>query len=643
MSRIISHNFIQIPLHLKEGELSQNQLQLDATYSSFSAQASDLSTITSYTFSGLIGRIGQIGLLRILGPSRPLRNLISHLGSLGAEAETFSLLQGGNFYSHFVNFATFRLTARTGAACCAPTHHFIQSAAMMAGHQVSATLGLEEQSHQSLAQQFFDANVATLQIGMGSFFAKKILGGRLQAFERNLARLPQRHDEQRVENILVMNANDNGTSGNGKPPRPRRGATPLMERLSGPPEPIDPTSAMQGRPQPDKEQICRFHNSLEAYMNLLREGFICIGVNRSAANAIDIFNMYENLYKTIPSSGKPFPWKGFLGLYLRSFSDYILRAEATQVAPDPDLDSLKNKVISIHNHIMLLQEALHIFQRQQSDLNEDEIGLVQLSQQAHEGLRLNRQARATRLTAATHGTSFHVNPEYQQMWTDNFIANRRDPYIAHNVNIIMGNVTLVAAEYVGGSFYRALGRSPVANQVYRVVPFYYDMVTGQILAFGDRSEISNTTLENFRRRNISVGEGRFFVDVEEFGAIVSTQLENLSSTRDSARDKIEGLTGLQVVLPPRAPLIVEGQHERRLFKVMPSHRTRLMPGENSSAFYKILGVANPEGAEFAQWTLLTVKPYADKNESRAFQLWVPRNANERFVEGQLAWMLPKES
>ena len=627
-------------------QISSSQLQLDAALDSFASQSTDIFSIASMTAAGLVGKLARLGILsafsRISASGGPLQIFISHLGSVAAEAATITGINLGQargpapteeFFKNFINFGGFRLFHISTQNSV--VQHFVQSAALMAGHQVSTSLGLEEVSQKSFTEQFFDANLTTLQIGVGSALASRVVGGRLQRMERNWEQQASFSfvSSELSADLLYSSSANEGNNG-GQPPSPRRGKrgeTPVMERLSGPPNPILPNAGNPDRPQANKEIIRRFHQTVSAYTNIFRAGFVMLGVNRSVATPQDVFNIYENLYKSIPPSqtNRTFPWKGFLASYLRSFSEHIQQAEG-MLERDPEVDSLRDTVIDIHDQLMLLQEALNIFQRHQRDFTQDELGLLQFAQQAHEGLRLDRKERQRRLTVATHNTGFMVSPEHQQHWTDLFVGQKPDPRIAYNVSIIMGNVTLVAAEYVGGSFYRALAKSPLINRVYRVVSFYYDMQSGQLLAFGDRSEISAVTLENFRRRNRQVGEGRFFVDVEEFGSIVSVQLDDPEHTRATARERVQHLQGLYVVLPPGSLSEVEGVNETGKWKVIPSQRTRLVPGEHTSAFYRILGIAHPESENRAHLSLLTLNPYDAQDASQAFQLWIPRTASERF-------------
>lgn len=200
-------------------EYSSAQIQLDAAIDGFSSEASDPFSIASMTLVGLVGKLARVGILSAfshVGANNylPLRNILSHLGSVGAEAATLTgISRGGSpwlpsfrqdlhpqnrgqargpapttqdFLSHFINFATFRMFGFLGAASGAPTIHFIQSAGMVAGHQMASAFGLEEHSHESFAQQFFEANISTLQIGFGNLIGKHFSAGRLEILERSL-------------------------------------------------------------------------------------------------------------------------------------------------------------------------------------------------------------------------------------------------------------------------------------------------------------------------------------------------------------------------------------------------------------------------------------------------------------------------
>ncbi len=178
-------------------QISSSQLQLDAALDSFASQSTDIFSIASMTAAGLVGKLARLGILsafsRISASGVPLQIFISHLGSVAAEAATITGINLGQgrgpahteeFFKNFINFGGFRLFHISTQNSV--VQHFVQSAALMAGHQISASLGLEEVSQKSFAEQFFDANLTTLQISVGGRLSAEITGGKLQNLERNL-------------------------------------------------------------------------------------------------------------------------------------------------------------------------------------------------------------------------------------------------------------------------------------------------------------------------------------------------------------------------------------------------------------------------------------------------------------------------
>lgn len=182
------------------------QLHLDAACSRFSSESTNSFSLASMSFAGLSGRFARLGVLSLISSS-PWKNLISHCAGLAVEAASLeslhrsfrseplaeSLAESGghasffqNWISHCVNFGSFKLLSSGLVSHSLPAQHFIQSSAMFAGHQLASKLGLEEKSHASLSQQFFDSNLANLQLHAGTALGSLLTGSRLRILERNL-------------------------------------------------------------------------------------------------------------------------------------------------------------------------------------------------------------------------------------------------------------------------------------------------------------------------------------------------------------------------------------------------------------------------------------------------------------------------
>ncbi len=178
--------------------MSKAQLHLDAASSRFSSESTNSFSLASMSLAGLSGRFARLGILSLISSS-PWKNIISHCAGLAVEAASLESLHRSfqsqpltqasffqNWLSHCVNFGSFKLLSTGLLAHSLPAQHLIQSSAMFAGHQLAAGLGLEEKSHESLSQQFFDSNLANLQLHAGSALGNLLTGSRLRILERNL-------------------------------------------------------------------------------------------------------------------------------------------------------------------------------------------------------------------------------------------------------------------------------------------------------------------------------------------------------------------------------------------------------------------------------------------------------------------------
>jgi len=176
------------------------QLELDAASASFTAQATDPAALASMTLGSLAFRFTKLLALQGLGAFAPriFAQAASSTLALGGEVTVFrtsqSLVAGGDFVAAFerrgflgtsLDFAVLKLLAPLGARNLI-LGNFSQSAAVVAGHELSAEWGLAEREKGGLLAKFLRAQATNWAMSAGSSLFHTLGGGRLHGLERAL-------------------------------------------------------------------------------------------------------------------------------------------------------------------------------------------------------------------------------------------------------------------------------------------------------------------------------------------------------------------------------------------------------------------------------------------------------------------------
>jgi signal transduction histidine kinase len=192
-------------LNASSDPLTPVQSQVDGFVGSFTQQASDWRSLAAMMVGGVTYRFGRVGAMAA-GTGR-----LASLGiGLGAEVTAFEMTnrslssltgdphfhpnlwkwegQGGirqGLLSSVVTFGTLKGAGRLAQAENVVVQHLLQDMGMVLGHQVSASFGITERPHGTLAEQFLHAEVTNLQLGAGMALAHSVAPG-IQGLERGL-------------------------------------------------------------------------------------------------------------------------------------------------------------------------------------------------------------------------------------------------------------------------------------------------------------------------------------------------------------------------------------------------------------------------------------------------------------------------
>jgi hypothetical protein len=198
--------------------LTTTQVQLDTLTSHFVEEAANPQTRRHH--GGGFDRLGRIGILG-MGSSSVLRPL-SVIGGLGSEVAAFEfanrsftqlwatgrspLQENPNLWNwsgpggwrdglatSLVTFGTLRIAGSLARQQNLVLQHFLQSSAMVMGHQIAGGIGIAPRPEGTLAEQFLHAEATNLQLSAGSSLLHAMAPG-LHALERAsiLHSFPQR-------------------------------------------------------------------------------------------------------------------------------------------------------------------------------------------------------------------------------------------------------------------------------------------------------------------------------------------------------------------------------------------------------------------------------------------------------------------
>lgn len=174
---------------------SSAQTKLGAAFSAFSQQATDFHTIASFSLAGMIGQSARLAFLNSpLLQGSLFRPLAGHLGGLFAESAALTLLQHPQnpkpyaeaFRSHLLNLTALRLSGHLFHSSNLFIRHSLSNFGMMAGHHLAVAVAWESSSPHSFAEEFFNAEIMTLQFEAGNSLGHFILGHRISHLQRQL-------------------------------------------------------------------------------------------------------------------------------------------------------------------------------------------------------------------------------------------------------------------------------------------------------------------------------------------------------------------------------------------------------------------------------------------------------------------------
>jgi len=206
------------PLSDPTPSITPQQYQVDHLVHHFISQASDWKTLTSLTAGGLAYRWGKISTLNVgaIRESPLLARPLSIALGLGSEVTAFEFThrtlstlslegegrgEGGpaNHWSwsgpggwkegwlhSFVAFGTIKGLGRLAREQNIVLQHGFQDTGMVLGHQLVYHAGIGPRPEGGLADQFLNAEITNLQVGVGMGLGHALTGGRILAVERGL-------------------------------------------------------------------------------------------------------------------------------------------------------------------------------------------------------------------------------------------------------------------------------------------------------------------------------------------------------------------------------------------------------------------------------------------------------------------------
>ncbi len=207
MSRISSsHSALT---SVRSTALTASQLQTSAIEGSFSREACNWRSLTGMIAGGFAFRMGRLAALESfsnLGLMRhafvaPAFRALAFTSALAGEVTVFrgvnqiltpeinspeqSFLNPQSWMSTFVDFFALKTMGHFGAGNILLSH-VAQDVAVVAGHQLGASLGFTTRPEGTLAQQFFHAEAMNWQMSAGMKLAGFLSADRLHILERNL-------------------------------------------------------------------------------------------------------------------------------------------------------------------------------------------------------------------------------------------------------------------------------------------------------------------------------------------------------------------------------------------------------------------------------------------------------------------------
>lgn len=224
-----------------DNTLTHSQLSLDATLNTFTEEASHPLSIAAMVAGGFVFRSSHLALSRLTSPllaesgtfTRALAQTAIRGVSLGAEVTafrgishgSFNIFQGREFATDYLSFSLLKGVGKLAHGQSVPFTHFLQSSAMVAGHNLAYGLRLSTAPEGTLIEQFAHAEATNVKLGLGMSLVGRFAPG-ISRMERSMdvenAVLQANRQAAslipRIQSPLVFSAEANGDNGNGFKP-----------------------------------------------------------------------------------------------------------------------------------------------------------------------------------------------------------------------------------------------------------------------------------------------------------------------------------------------------------------------------------------------------------------------------------------
>lgn len=195
--------FSQVSLR-QESPLNSAQAVYDGMIGGFVEESTNWRSLTAMAAGGFAFRMGRFAVLSFGGASSaaPILNLASRAVGLASEVTVFegvgevlrpgssaSIEREGEFWNRWrTSFVQFGLLKWGGAAAMGQNRivqHFLQDAAMVGGHRITAELGWTPSPEGGLARQFLHAEATNWEMTVGMSVAHSLLPG-ISRWERSI-------------------------------------------------------------------------------------------------------------------------------------------------------------------------------------------------------------------------------------------------------------------------------------------------------------------------------------------------------------------------------------------------------------------------------------------------------------------------
>ncbi|MBL7686219.1 MAG: hypothetical protein JNK65_09345, partial [Deltaproteobacteria bacterium] len=206
MSRVSLNSSTSLLANFSALSLAENQSifssQLDSSITHFVHEATNLRTLIPMVFGSGAYQLGRASAMTLLGASNPAR-FISLTFGLGVEVSVFEethyrlrdsvtdiprpSLFSGQWFHDALNFGLLKTAGHFFSAQNIIISHFAQDSAIVLGNRFSQTLGLSSPHSQNLFQEFLEASLQNIQLGLGMSWAYRLMPF-VSRFEQILAR-----------------------------------------------------------------------------------------------------------------------------------------------------------------------------------------------------------------------------------------------------------------------------------------------------------------------------------------------------------------------------------------------------------------------------------------------------------------------